>query len=160
MTNSELDETEIEIIFSPNVTRFIYSGRPEDDGIFTTCLQRMPNLKYLYYRVENDIPDITSGLLNWQQKSKLEQLYITSRYPSINNLIRFPELLSNFIKCQEGNFSMVLNYLGDGYLQFPEDFLKYFSETADRPNEERSLTLRKVIATVTPSRRFILKYVQ
>ena len=157
IVDSKLNTEEMEMIFNQNVISFIYVGYPEEDEIFTNCLERMPNLKNLYYKVERDIPNLVSGLFNWKQTSKLAQLYIACGHQSISNIIQFPELLFKFMTCQEEYFSVKFEYQDDKNLQISEDFLEYFCEINEWLNDERCLVFKNIKDISTFSHYFKLK---
>src|SRR5690606_4421127 len=91
LSNSTFSPKEFEIIFNPNVTRFEcdINELPENFNL-ARLLERMPYLEILNLEVDFEIPNLTSTLFNWKQKSKLKKLFIHCH--SIDDFFQNPEL--------------------------------------------------------------------
>ena len=157
---SDLNSEEMEVVCNPNVISFDCVANSTQEGIFTKYLERLPNVNNFLYRAYGDIADLSSGLFNWKQNSKLKQLCITCGHQHVNNLIQFPELLHKFIQRQEEDFDMMLGYWGNEELQISEEFLHYFSSLNARSYNKRSLLFTNLIASSDPFRRFKLNDLQ
>ena len=138
ISDCELNTEELKTVCYRNVTKFTYVDRLEKKETFKTCLEGMPYLREFQYMVENDISNMKSTMLNWEQKSKLISLKITCGWESINNLIRSLNSLKEFMEKQEENFVMELKYRSIHDLPLPDNFFNYFdavdSQTADGKN--------------------------
>ena len=160
MILSDLSPEEMEIVCNPNVTTFDCVAHATQKGIFTAYLERLPNVNIFLYRMYGDVSDLSSGLFNWKQSSKLRQLCITCGHRYVNNLIQSPELLFNFMRRQEESFYMMLGYWSDENLEISEEFLKYFSDTNERANNKRHLVFMNIIANSNSTRNFELNDLQ